>query len=140
MPTDRAPARQEGGFTLIEVLAAMLILAVGLLGLEALGIGASRMVVRAEKESRFSTLASRQLEDAMRAVRQNPATGVSCTTTIAVATTTIRPDTVCVTVEAVTGLAAARRVTVSIRPSRGGAVPVQPFTVSSTVYNPVTIP
>ena len=61
--------RDESGFTLIEVLAAMLILAVGLLGLEALGIGASRAVTLSGKQSRYATLASQQMESLRHNVR-----------------------------------------------------------------------
>jgi type IV pilus modification protein PilV len=54
--------RAESGFTLIEVLVAMVILAIGLLGLEALGIGASRAITLSDKQSRYATLASQQME------------------------------------------------------------------------------
>jgi prepilin-type N-terminal cleavage/methylation domain-containing protein len=60
--TDRARAAGEDGFTLIEVLIAMVILSVGLLGLEALGVGASRMVNRAERQGALVAIASDTLE------------------------------------------------------------------------------
>lgn len=62
MTTDRSRAAGEGGFTLIEVLIAMVILAVGLMGLEALGVGASRMVNRAERQGALVAVASDTLE------------------------------------------------------------------------------
>lgn len=62
--------RTESGFTLIEVLVAMVILSVGLLGLEALGIGASRAVTLSEKQSRYATIASQRMEELKHAVRQ----------------------------------------------------------------------
>ncbi|HEV2145896.1 MAG TPA: prepilin-type N-terminal cleavage/methylation domain-containing protein [Longimicrobiaceae bacterium] len=130
MTGDSARLRSDDGFTLVEVLAAMMILAVGLLGLEALGIGASRMLVRAEKESRVSTLAATHLEAGLRQARANPAgTGSSCPVEER------GKDTVCVTVQAVTGVAKTRRVTVTVRPVRG-AVRVDSFVVSSTFYDP----
>jgi prepilin-type N-terminal cleavage/methylation domain-containing protein len=60
--TDRARGAGEDGFTLIEVLIAMVILSVGLLGLEALGVGASRMVSRAERQGALVAVASDTLE------------------------------------------------------------------------------
>lgn len=131
MPTDRALARSSDGFTLVEVLIAMVILSVGLLGLEALGIGASRMLVRAEKESRASTLAATSLERGLAEARTtpNPVPRSSCSAQAA------SGDTVCIAIASIAGVADSRRVTVTIRPKRG-AVPVDTFVVSSTVYDP----
>lgn len=64
----------QAGFTLIEVLVAMLILAVGLLGLEALGIGAARTITRAEEQSEFTMVATRIMENRILEVRRNPTT------------------------------------------------------------------
>lgn len=44
----------EAGFTLIEVLAAMVVLAVGLLTVQALGIVAARTITRAERQSELT--------------------------------------------------------------------------------------
>lgn len=129
MQTDRAHLRSRDGFTLIEVLIAMLILSVGLLGLEALGIGASRMIVRAEKESRVSTLAATHLETGLAAVRANPALRYSCTQPMT------GGDSVCVTVATIAGVANTRRVTVTVKP-RPSAVRLRDFEVSSSVYDP----
>ena len=70
MPTEQshAPPR-EAGFTLIEVLIAMVILAVGLMGLEALGIGAARSVAFAQRQSQFTVDASAEMERAVQAIR-----------------------------------------------------------------------
>lgn len=68
--TTDAVCRSEGGFTLIEVLVAMVILAIGLLGLEALGIGAARSLALAERQSSYVTLASDSLESALHQLRQ----------------------------------------------------------------------
>lgn len=65
--------RGREGFTLVEVLVAMVILAVGLLALEALGIGAARMVARADRESQYTALAVERVERAMAQVAANPA-------------------------------------------------------------------
>ena len=73
MPTSPLPAtaRGNGGFTMIEVLFAFVILAVGLLSLEALGIGASRLVARADRQTVYTTRATARLEQALSAVRQS---------------------------------------------------------------------
>ena len=70
----RAPMGRQG-FTLVEVLAAMVILAVGLLALEALGIGAARAVVRADRQSEYTALATDRLERTLTQIdqSQNPA-------------------------------------------------------------------
>jgi prepilin-type N-terminal cleavage/methylation domain-containing protein len=67
--TDRARRAGEDGFTLIEVLIAMVILSVGLLGLEALGVGASRMVNRAERQGALVAVASDTLERTLSRIR-----------------------------------------------------------------------
>lgn len=61
--------RAESGFTLIEVLVAMIILAVGLLGLEALGIAAARANAQAQHRTALASRATQALEDAVRQVR-----------------------------------------------------------------------
>jgi prepilin-type N-terminal cleavage/methylation domain-containing protein len=70
-----AARRPQGGFTIIEVLIALVILAVGLLALEAMGIGAARLVRRAELQSEFTTAATAQLEQTVGLIRAdgNPA-------------------------------------------------------------------
>jgi prepilin-type N-terminal cleavage/methylation domain-containing protein len=69
--SERDASTREGGFTLIEVLMAMVILAIGLLGLEALGIGAARAIALAERQSSYATLASDSLESALHQLRSN---------------------------------------------------------------------
>lgn len=129
MRNERAHVRSQDGFTLIEVLIAMVILSVGLLGLEALGIGASRMIGRADKESRMSTLAATHLERELTRARTNPAPRSSC------AVPADGVDTVCVNIASIAGVANTRRVTVTVRP-RQGSVRVGSFEVSSSVYDP----
>lgn len=73
MTTDAPVRTDEQGFTLIEVLFAMLILAVGLLGLEALGIGATRAVNVAGRQSTFSAMASDTLERTLGRIRRGEA-------------------------------------------------------------------
>lgn len=68
-----ARAQTEGGFTLIEVVIAMVILSVGLLALEALGIYASRMVARAQRESMYVANATSYLETVSGQIRTGQA-------------------------------------------------------------------
>lgn len=67
-PRRRTSGRE--GFTLIEVLMAMVILAVGLLALEAMGIGAARMVARADRQSEYTAMAMADLEAALNQFRE----------------------------------------------------------------------
>lgn len=63
-------ATASEGFTLIEVLIAMVILSVGLLGLEALGIGAARANAVAERQSGHAVIGADSLESALHQLRQ----------------------------------------------------------------------
>lgn len=64
-----APRSDRAGFTLIEVLIAMLILAVGLMGLEAMAIGASRSIAAANRMTEYTLIASQQLETTLEQAR-----------------------------------------------------------------------
>jgi len=70
LSTEPRRAPDARGFTLIEVLIAMVILAIGLLALQALGVGASRMVARAERRSAYTAIATREIEAALSSVRE----------------------------------------------------------------------
>jgi type IV pilus modification protein PilV len=74
-PTPRADA----GFSLIEVLIAMIILSVGLLALESLGIGAARTVRRAEVQSTYTATAQDLLEKTMVRITRAPTTAIADT-------------------------------------------------------------
>lgn len=71
MTSNVAAPRGREGFTLVEVLVAMVILAIGLLALEALGIGAARAVARADAQSEYTALATARLEQTLVRIRQN---------------------------------------------------------------------
>ena len=70
MIEERARIRGREGFTLVEVLVAMVILAIGLLALEALAVGSARMVARADRESQYSALATERLESVLQRIKQ----------------------------------------------------------------------
>jgi type IV pilus assembly protein PilV len=69
--------RREAGFTLIEVLIALVILAIGLLAVEALGIGAARSVQRARVTGAYTALATDELEQALAAIAVAPTTDIA---------------------------------------------------------------
>ena len=91
MPTtEPRPRTGREGFTLVEVLVAMVILAIGLLALEAMGIGAARAVARADLQSEYSALATDRMERALSLIRQGQAvSGLDTVTAEAVLTTTV---------------------------------------------------
>lgn len=107
----------RNGFTLIEVLIAMVILAVGLLGLEALGVSAVRSLGLAQRNSEASAAASHYLEEAIGQLTQYQEAG-----------TAALPEQFCLTTPF--GKASQRivlssggqvvRVTVTITPRTGG--------------------
>jgi type IV pilus modification protein PilV len=76
--TDPA-ARADAGFSLIEVLIAMIILAVGLLALESLGIGAARTVRRAQVQSTYTATAASLMEATLARIEQAPAAAIADT-------------------------------------------------------------
>ena len=122
MRTERVVAQRDG-FTLIEVLVAMIILAVGLLGLEALGIGAVRAIALAERNSRAAEVAQRYLEDAIVQLRAGDVPG-NCDGVLLA-------DGSRVTREVVPDQRSS--VTVTIVPRSGGAA-AQPYTITSYVF------
>jgi prepilin-type N-terminal cleavage/methylation domain-containing protein len=70
----------QSGFTLIEVLVAMVILAIGLLGLTALGVNAVYSVGLAERNTRAAATATRYVEDAVAELRRNVVPEQRCDT------------------------------------------------------------
>jgi prepilin-type N-terminal cleavage/methylation domain-containing protein len=95
MSSDPVAPRGREGFTLVEVLVAMVILAIGLLALEAMGIGAARAVARADVQSEYTALATARVEETLVRIRGglplnqgvvNVAGGATVTTTVLPAT------------------------------------------------------
>lgn len=68
-------AGARGGFTLIEVLIAMVILAVGLLGLQAMQIVGARSIARAGRITEQTLRAVRTAEQAAAAIRRAEVVG-----------------------------------------------------------------
>ena len=76
MSTDPA-SRGDAGFSLIEVLIAMIILSVGLLALESLGIGAARTVHRAQVQSTYAATATDVMEQTLVRIEQAPTAAIA---------------------------------------------------------------
>lgn len=68
-----AHRRGDAGFTLVEVLVAMVILAIGLLGIEAMAIGASRQIAMANRTTQYTLLGSQEIEAALTQARAGAA-------------------------------------------------------------------
>jgi prepilin-type N-terminal cleavage/methylation domain-containing protein len=70
----------RNGFTLIELMIAIVLLAVGLMVLQSLGVSAAKSVWLADRTTRSSTLAAEWLEDGLQLLRQGRRPPVfSCT-------------------------------------------------------------
>lgn len=134
MRTDLSVERSSAGFTLIEVLVAMLILAIGFLGLEALGIGAAKSVAMANRQSQYAKVTSDSLESAMHQLRAGTIPSNFCIDlprgdrlSRRVTMPAAEPWIAAVAVRAIPAAAAA-------------GVPRDPFEISSSVYLPTIIP
>ena len=128
-----APRSDRAGFTLIEVLIAMVILAVGLLGLEAMAIGASRSIAAANRMTEYTLIASQQLETVLAQARdpdQDPP--VSSTAELDNGTD-IDIDVDADDQGADVGVLYTVRVTVTPPPGSVGNLPLTPTTVTGRV-------
>jgi prepilin-type N-terminal cleavage/methylation domain-containing protein len=68
--SEAPPAGGRAGFSLIEIVMALVLLAIGLLGVEALGVYASRLIARAEKSTVMIAAATDTLERTVIHIRQ----------------------------------------------------------------------
>jgi prepilin-type N-terminal cleavage/methylation domain-containing protein len=68
--TETRGPRGERGFTLIEVLIAMVLLGIALMAIVPLGVISARQVSLADRNSRSAATATRYLEDALQQIRQ----------------------------------------------------------------------
>ncbi|HET6762253.1 MAG TPA: prepilin-type N-terminal cleavage/methylation domain-containing protein [Longimicrobiaceae bacterium] len=73
-PATEPVRRSVAGFTLIEIMISLLLLAVGLLGVEALGVYASRMTARAEKQTYWMGIAADTMERTVSYIREGTLT------------------------------------------------------------------
>jgi type IV pilus modification protein PilV len=122
----------EQAFTLIEVLIALVILAIGILGLEALGIYAVRAVAQADRNSRSAATATLYVEDALQQIRNNRIPG-SCIDKVLA-----NGDRVTRVITIGSSASTASRVTVTVTPASRGTLQ-QPYTLTGLSYTP-TIP
>ncbi len=130
-----APGTGREGFTLVEVLVAMVILAIGLLALEALGIGAARAVARADVQSEYTALATQRMEETLMRIRQ----GLTVTTgATPVGTATVTTDVVPVVV--VAGSLREYTVTVTVTPPSNPHLKLQPVTLVAREIRPIAAP
>lgn len=118
--TRRSDARRpDAGFSLIEVLIAMVILSVGLLALEGLSVGSAKMTARAARRSYYTTQAADAMERTLSALREGQAAATGTTDVKNTQGTTIAKSTVSTTSTAISagGLALTRYdVTVRVVP------------------------
>lgn len=71
MSTEAIMRRSRRGFTLIEVLIAMVLLGIALLAIVPLGVVSARQTGMADRNSRSAAIATRYLEDGLLQIRQN---------------------------------------------------------------------
>jgi prepilin-type N-terminal cleavage/methylation domain-containing protein len=119
----------QQGFTLLEVMIAMVILIVGLVSIQAVGIHASRTMTRAKMQSEYAQSATRQIESVADSVKRSL---IACGTRTS--PNGITGDTVRLTVS---GAANRRTLIVSILPATTPRL-VRPdtFLVTRDLYVP----
>lgn len=128
-PAQAAGVAAASGFTLVEVLVAMVILAVGLLGLEALGIRAIRSVERASQDTRATSVATAYMEDALQRIPRGDIPR-SCTDQ-----ELPNGDRLTRQVTISNDPRISHRVTVTVAANPGG-LPVRPYTLRGQVFAP----
>ena len=130
MTSNVAAPRGREGFTLVEVLVAMIILAVGLLALEALGIGAARAVASADVQSEYTALATERMEETLVRIRQ----GLDLNTGVTrVGTATVTTD----VVPEVVGTRRVLTVTVKVDPPSNPHLRLKPVTMVAREIRPL---
>lgn len=133
MPTKPPRMAEKQGFTLIEVLIALVILAIGILGLEALGIYAIRAVAQADRNSRSAAVATLYLEDGLQKIRvgRRPR---SCSKTLVPSLDAVSRTATISTVPSTPSM-----IEVTVTPASRGRVEL-PYTVRGYAYTLVPIP
>jgi hypothetical protein len=110
----------------------MVILALGLMGLEALGIGAARSIALADRQSGYATIASDSLESAMHQLRQGTLPEQFCQTDLPFG------DNLSRAIDLTNPQLAQVTVTVIPNPDSFNA-PDNNFEISSSLYLPVAL-
>ncbi|HET7275750.1 MAG TPA: prepilin-type N-terminal cleavage/methylation domain-containing protein [Longimicrobiaceae bacterium] len=131
MTSDPRASGATAGFTMIEVLVAMIILSVGLLGVEALGIGAARAVAFSAIRTDHAIQASGSLEVALSAIRNDTVPSAQCLDLA-------QGDRLSRTVDISDPTLA--RVSVTIIPGAERTITTQPYTLTGAVYTPAPLP
>ena len=145
MSSDVAAPRGREGFTLVEVLVAMVILAVGLLALEAMGIGAARAVARADVQSEYTALATQRMEETLMRVRQGLPlnTGVVPVGGGTLVGGVVPPGTATITTDVQPEVIGTRRgytVTVTVTPPSNSQLRLKPVTMVAREIRPNPLP
>lgn len=110
----------------------MIILAVGLLGLEALGIGAARSIALADRQSGHATIAADSLESAMYQLRQGQVPQQFCQTDLRFGDRLSR--------EVDLSSPQLAQVTLTVIPNPNSAnAPTTDFVLSSSLYLPLPL-
>jgi prepilin-type N-terminal cleavage/methylation domain-containing protein len=120
----RANASGREGFSIIEVLIAMIILSVGLLALQAMAIGAVQRTSAANRQMAYPLMATEYLERDLTAIRTGAAAPVS--------RNPVREDGVPVAITVTPqsmGTRTAFQIEVEVTPPADGRFPLRPVTV-----------
>jgi prepilin-type N-terminal cleavage/methylation domain-containing protein len=130
--TETRGPRGERGFTLIEVLIAMVLLGIALMAIVPLGVISARQVGLADRNSRSAATATRYLEDGLQQIRQNRRPS-PCDLTLANGDKVVRQ----VAISASAGAASTVIVIVTPKPTTG---PERADTIRSYAFSPIPIP
>ncbi len=126
MSTETRGPRGERGFTLIEVLIAMVLLGIALMAVVPLGVIATRQVGLGERNSRSAATATLFLEDALQIIRRDSLPR-GCAIT--------RPNGDQVTRQVIRSSPSVAEVRVTVTPERRGMT-LRSYTIRSYGFSP----
>ncbi|MDR0788303.1 MAG: prepilin-type N-terminal cleavage/methylation domain-containing protein [Gemmatimonadota bacterium] len=116
---------RQDGFTLIEVMVALLVVTVGLMGVQASGVIASRTLAMADQQTRYTTRMAHSLESALAELRRGGVPAPFCEETK-------WGDQIWLSVD----FSGAPLAAVSVRMTRPGADPAMEFAMRGAVFLP----